>query len=517
MTFNPKIGAFVLETLTTGMYADPFDSLREYIQNASDAIFAAERQSLIAKNSGRIIVEIDPVARNITVRDNGTGISSSEAPARLLNIGMSAKEYGVEAGFRGIGRLAGIAYCSELTFSTSSMYEDERCTVTFDCEGIRRAISPSMRQVEELSDVIRNNTNQDILQEMKDAHYFEVKMSGIDSTVPQFLNLVAMEDYLSQVAPIEYDGQRFDFASKIEQGAADVGLTIPHVSLLLQSPELGDPRQVFKPYRRAYKTKKGDFQIDIKDVEFRYCENDSGLQYWMWFSKTDLLGMIDDPKVAGLRFRKNNIAIGGPERVAELFPGNEGRLNYWLIGEIHAIDNDVIPNARRDGFENTPALEALTTELAPFIKEHCKACHDASVAANRPTVKVVTAAKSTIATVKKSLQVGLASSDERDALLAKLEKEESRVQTALDKKDNKTEKQEIQKVLTSISDVRENLQAHKGFTVAKLRSNLDRKQKKILIEVMEIVDSALRRTGCKQSVDCLSQIKKDILKKYGVV
>ena len=33
MNRTPKIGAFVLETLTTGMYTNPLDSIREYIQN----------------------------------------------------------------------------------------------------------------------------------------------------------------------------------------------------------------------------------------------------------------------------------------------------------------------------------------------------------------------------------------------------------------------------------------------------------------------------------------------------
>jgi hypothetical protein len=39
----PHIGAFVLETLTLGMYGEPRHTLREYVQNSFDAIRAAQR------------------------------------------------------------------------------------------------------------------------------------------------------------------------------------------------------------------------------------------------------------------------------------------------------------------------------------------------------------------------------------------------------------------------------------------------------------------------------------------
>jgi molecular chaperone HtpG len=516
MNFNPKIGAFVLETLTTGMYTDPFDSLREYIQNSSDSIFAAERYKIIEKNAGKIHVEIDPERRTLVIRDNGTGISSTEATEKLLNIGMSSKTYGLEAGFRGIGRLAGIAYCKKLVFTTSSVHEDERCVITFDCEGIRKTISPANRQVDELAEVIKQNTTQDIETEQKDKHYFEVKMIGILENTPAFLNIAAIEEYLSQVAPVDYDAQVFKWTTKLLENSAKNGIEIPKVSILLSSPELGDPRQVFKPFRNKYKTKKMDYQIEIKDVGFFTGNGPEGVTFWMWYGKTDLLGMFDDSKVAGLRFRKNNIAIGGPERVDELFPGNQGRLNYWLIGEIHIIDKEMIPNARRDGFESTNAWSLFKGEIEPFIREHCRQCGDASKSANRPTTKVISSAKAAVDTVKSALKIGIATTTEKNDLLNKLDKEEERVQAAFAKRESKEEQQEVQRVLTSIKDVKNNLQAQNGFTIDKIRTDLDRKQRKILISVIEIVDEALRQVDCKQSNNCLAAVKRAILSKYSI-
>ena len=78
MKHTPKIGAFVLETLTTGMYTNPLDSIREYIQNAYDSILAAEQFKLLNRNEGIIEISIDPESKNLSIKDNGTGLSSSD-------------------------------------------------------------------------------------------------------------------------------------------------------------------------------------------------------------------------------------------------------------------------------------------------------------------------------------------------------------------------------------------------------------------------------------------------------
>ncbi len=54
---------------------------------------------------------------------------------------------------------------------------------------------------------------------------------------------------------------------------------------------------------------------------------------------TDLPGTLAKNGWRGFRLRKNNIALGGPERVADLFaeksaPTNR-RFNAWYVGEIH--------------------------------------------------------------------------------------------------------------------------------------------------------------------------------------
>src|SRR5580700_11599629 len=86
VTMLPHIGAFVLETLTLGMYGEPRHTLREYVQNAFDSIRAAQRTKF-SSDRGRVDVTIAPEA--ITIRDNGLGVRADLAWVTLTSIGAS--------------------------------------------------------------------------------------------------------------------------------------------------------------------------------------------------------------------------------------------------------------------------------------------------------------------------------------------------------------------------------------------------------------------------------------------
>lgn len=49
---TPYIGSYVLETLTTGMYGQSENALREYVQNSFDSIRQAVRLGMILKEEG---------------------------------------------------------------------------------------------------------------------------------------------------------------------------------------------------------------------------------------------------------------------------------------------------------------------------------------------------------------------------------------------------------------------------------------------------------------------------------
>ena len=146
------VGKDVLELLSSAMYVDPLSIYREYIQNAADAIDDARAIGLLREDErGSVAITIDPDHRTMAIRDNGLGIGIGQAPERLLAIGASAKRGTRARGFRGVGRLAGLAYGRSLTFRTRSFADDEVLEVRWDCQHLKAAL----RDVDQDDDITR--------------------------------------------------------------------------------------------------------------------------------------------------------------------------------------------------------------------------------------------------------------------------------------------------------------------------------------------------------------------------
>lgn len=137
-----QVGKYTLESLTTGMYSDPKIIYREYIQNSVDSLETAVEANLLEPQSMRIDILVDAENSYIAIRDNGTGIATSKAVPTLMNIGSSTKRHSNNRGFRGIGRLGGMSYCSRLVFSTSAENETTKTIVEFDCKKLRQLLVP---------------------------------------------------------------------------------------------------------------------------------------------------------------------------------------------------------------------------------------------------------------------------------------------------------------------------------------------------------------------------------------
>ncbi len=111
------LGAHILEILTRGMYEDPRTIFREYVQNSCDAIDAAMKKGILQAGEGRINIWLDDDTRTITISDNGTGIRSSDFRRIMGSVADSDKRNNENRGFRGIGRLCGMAYCKTVILS----------------------------------------------------------------------------------------------------------------------------------------------------------------------------------------------------------------------------------------------------------------------------------------------------------------------------------------------------------------------------------------------------------------
>lgn len=521
MSSSPKIGAYVLETLTTGMYTNPLDTLREFVQNSADSIRKAEEIGLIRKGEGRIEIVLDPKRRTLLIRDNGIGVSKEDISVKLLNIGMSDKDFEKDAGFRGIGRLAAIAYCETLRFNTSFNNQDSLSQIEMNCLNLRRSMLPSMRQTDELANVLEKNSKVYSEKISKEDHFFEVVMDGISSEYAlQFLDNQVLEQYLCQVAPVEMDAQRFFYKAKILEWQKHIGISTPTVTLVIKTPS--SELQVFKPYKTHYNYKFNSkaededqakpVKFDVKGIGF-YPENPSGeIPFWLWYGITDAVGMVDDERTRGFRFKKNNIAIGGPDRVTELFSEiskSHARLNAWYVGEIHILSPKAIPNARRDGFEDNETWLSIKEQITPFIRSMCSSAYERSKNANISIPKVKQTAEKVIEEASSRINAGFISKDERAKTLEQVKKIEEKVQKAFDahQKKETTDVKKLTPVIESLQKIQDKIESENNYVI--IKSNLDRKQRKLLKEVFQILYEALDDVNFKKA-------KSAILKNFAI-
>jgi molecular chaperone HtpG len=292
------------------------------------------------------------------------------------------------------------------------------------------------------------------------------------------------------------------------------------VSLVVRTPEIR--RQIFKPYRNSYRTSNqrgGQVDVEIKDVEFWLDEKAAQPQFWIWWGITDLPGTVGDDRVAGLRFRKNNIALGEPDRVADLFaekkaPTNR-RFNAWHVGEIHVLCPGAIPNARRDGFENAGTWPRIRGKLLPFIAERTSDIQRASSARNSPAVKLAKQADEVIRVVETSTTHGLASLQERDKLLTDIQETKAKIESRLKSRSGDSDGRELKPLVRKLERAEKQLQDDKHFVAKKVRSSLDRKQRQLLQQVTEIIHSVLESQACKKSRECEAAIRSAIMEEFG--
>ena len=101
-----------------------------------------------------------------------------------------------------------------------------------------------------------------------------------------------------------------------------------------------------------------------------------------WVAHSTYLGSIPKgARIRGIRARVGNMQIGGERVFDHLF--QDDRFNRWCVGEVHVIDDRIVPNARRDYFQPGPALRHLENHLGSVFLQIAKRCRAASSVRNR--------------------------------------------------------------------------------------------------------------------------------------
>ena len=353
------VGGNVLSLVTAGMYGDPLAIYREYIQNSADAVSRSNQ-------TGRVDIEIDPVARSIRIRDNGPGLSRAEATRALVVVADSDKTHGVDRGFRGIGRLSGLACAESVVFRTRCRSRKRITRIEWDGAVMRTRLLDRATLEETIRSCVSVSS--------EDAgdypeHFFEVEILGVSRHVSgRLLNSDAVKDYVSEVCPVPISDE-FPLADQV---SAYLHGHIPGPALDIHVNGAEEPLRRLRHPAIAYSDIHHGAFTDLETFQIPDVEGHR-VSAIGWLAHSGYLGAIPKAlRLRGIRARCGDIQVGGDTVFDHLF--REERFNRWCVGELHVIDPRILPNGHRTYFESGPHIRNLENHLAAIGNDVSSRC-----------------------------------------------------------------------------------------------------------------------------------------------
>ena len=488
MITEVQVGKYTLESLTTGMYSDPKIVYREYIQNSVDSLEIAVENGLIEKQSMRIDIIVSAENSYISIRDNGTGIPSTEARATLMNVGNSKKRSSNNRGFRGIGRLGGMSYCDTLVFATSAENEPIKTIISFDCKRLRHLLVPGQYEDLSLSAVLEEITTVETTPEKAEKHYFLVEIKDVCG-FSDLLDISAVKSYISQVAPLPYQSRHFIYISLLKKYFSDNGYDVEEFPIFVGEEE-SDLEPVYKPNKSRFRSDRNKKTVDeISSITYFDVKDDDELYALGWYGNCGWYGFLSERELSGFRVRKGNILIGDSKTMNGIF--REARFNGWTQGEIFVLTDKLVPNARRDDFEQNDAYRKLIRILSDTVGTDIpKKIREASTTRNDPSTKVLNEVDKTIFSAVNIMMEGFNSTVDKEHLVEELNEASKRLDRTGVKPEIMTQKEELlSKIETTIKEVSES----KNFKINQINSAVDKKSKQILRTVTDILSKKLSK------------------------
>lgn len=366
------VGRDVLELVSSAMYIDPMTIYREYVQNAADAIDDARRLGLLqVSEAGKVTIDIDPASRSIRIRDNGAGVGNQEFSRKMTALGASGKRGTNARGFRGVGRLAGLGYAQELVFRSRTVSDNQVAELTWDCRKLKILLREGEGDIESLVRSVATFRKRPAA-DYPD-HFFEVELRGVVRIrSDKLMSPAAVDDYLGQVGPVPFSPE-FSYGEEIRA----------HLEPIIQLGEVqifvdGKADPIYRPHRDVM-VQEGMKPIGFNRLTLHEISGiDGDPAAIVWILDHEYEGALPNAcGVKGLRLRAGNVQIGDNNLLEELFP--EQRFNAWSVGEIHVLDRKIMPNARRDHFEQNAHYTNLINQLSPIAREIAKLCRTSSI------------------------------------------------------------------------------------------------------------------------------------------
>ncbi|MBI4684380.1 MAG: ATP-binding protein [Nitrospirae bacterium] len=340
------IGAEVISILTKGIYPDPRDALREYIQNGVDAD---------AQN-----IEIKIRTDSIAIEDDGFGMDK-ETLEKAIRVGISDKNPSVDVGFRGIGIYSSFHLCKRLDiYSKPKNNSSAPSLLSFDFHSMRNKLNDQQSarltgkitsdNLIDLQSLLQDNIT---LSKLEESDYKKIgtriEMVGLEPIFFKSLSkFEEVADYLQQVVPLHFNSDKFRWAKKIEDRITTIckqhNAEFKLINLTLQVHSRIE--KLYRPYTdeqfKGYPNEPFFKEVKNKDIFFGVT----------WGCLNPARKKIGEKALRGFLIKKQGFAIGDRADVGKYF----GRTTFFdrYIGEVIVVHRDLLPNAARSDFEISP-------------------------------------------------------------------------------------------------------------------------------------------------------------------
>jgi hypothetical protein len=369
------VGKDILELLSTSMYIDPMSMYREYIQNSADAVDLAKSTGLLHA-PGQVEIRIDQSARAVVIRDNGCGLGKEQFIHQLTALGGSKKRGTRARGFRGVGRLAGLAFCQELIFRSRQEGENTVHELRWDSREVRSLLRSADNSSDLREIVAKTIQTRDVSGRHWPERFFEVELRGVvRHRDDRLLNEDLVASYLAQVAPVSFSPE-FKFGDQIRAFLETHGVRLGIIDV-----EIIGRGSVHRPHRNSMAMGKAG-ETHFQELATIYTPGrDGDVAAATWILHHDYRGALpSNSLVEGWRFRCGDIQVGDNSLLQSHFP--ESRFNSWCVAETHVLDPRILPNGRRDHFEQNTFYFDLTNHLAPHARDVGQRCRNSSITRN---------------------------------------------------------------------------------------------------------------------------------------
>src|SRR5258708_210524 len=187
------IGGELISILSKGLYPEPLDCIREYVQNSVDGK---------AKN-----VTIKITGNSVIISDDGLGMAVSDL-RQARQLGISNKSQAENVGFRGIGIYSSFDICNRLLVTTKKAGEPKARILEFrfgDMKALQKAERDAQSARTSLTTLLSKYTDFRQEDDQVERHYTIVQLEELSRVhIDQLANHEQLRAYMLHNLPIDF-------------------------------------------------------------------------------------------------------------------------------------------------------------------------------------------------------------------------------------------------------------------------------------------------------------------------